>query len=248
MGRAGGAVVLLLAVSVAMASDEPARGASKAGISYAGGQLRIEVQSTTLAAVLTQVARLTGVSIELPEGAAEEQLGVVDLGPGPAREVLAALLSDSHFDYLLLASDADAGRLQNVLLTPRGKKGDAAGAANNALARSNPRVFPRGAGSSPEPTQVAETPAVAPAVAPPESAPADPNPASPPNAAAQPEAVAPTSTRPVPPPTQTWPGAMAPPANPTAENMSQQLQQMYQQRAQMNQAANAATAASPGVK
>ena len=52
-----------------------------------GGQLRIDVLGTTLADVLAKVAALTGVTIDLPEAAKDERLPVVQLGPGPAREV-----------------------------------------------------------------------------------------------------------------------------------------------------------------
>src|ERR1019366_7267878 len=66
-----------------------------AKISYVGGQLRIDAFDVTLADVLVKVSALTGVIIDLPAGAGNERMPVVELGPGTARQVLAELLSDS---------------------------------------------------------------------------------------------------------------------------------------------------------
>src|SRR6516162_1743156 len=64
-------------------------------ISCTDGQLRIDALDSTLGDVLTKVAALTGVKIETPAGASSERLPVVKLGPGPARQILASLLSGS---------------------------------------------------------------------------------------------------------------------------------------------------------
>jgi hypothetical protein len=98
-------------------------------ITYEDGQLRIEALDSTLADVLRKVASLTGVTIDIPAGANSERMPVVDFGPGPARQVLASLLSDSGFDFLIQASGTDPGKIQNVLLIARDKKGSGSNGA-----------------------------------------------------------------------------------------------------------------------
>src|SRR5271157_5019108 len=87
--------------------------ASPLKISYVGGQLRIDGLGLTLGDVLTKVAVLTGTTLDIPPGASSERLPVVKLGPGPAREVLAALLTGSNFDYFIQASVNDPQGIQN---------------------------------------------------------------------------------------------------------------------------------------
>ena len=139
-------------------------------ISYVGGQLRIDALDSTLADVLTKVAALTGVRIDVPAGADSERMPVVELGPGPARQVLASLLSDSNFDYLIQASDADPEKIQSVVLMPREKKG--AGPMGRMLAA--------------RPSRGPSARAVAPPAKPEEApAPDSPVPSQPENAAAE---------------------------------------------------------------
>jgi hypothetical protein len=96
--------------------------AAAPGISYTDGQLTINVLNTTLSEVLGKVAKLTGVVIDLPADAGAEKLQIVELGPGSARQILASLLSESNFDYLIQSADNDPEKIQSVLLMPRGKK------------------------------------------------------------------------------------------------------------------------------
>jgi hypothetical protein len=181
-----------------------------------------------LADVLTQVATLTGVKIDIPAGASSERMPVVELGPGPARQILAALLSDSNFDYLIQASDADPERIQSVLLMPREKKGSGINGADVvARASRGPDV----AAAAPPEAPVADSPV------PPAAAEANSNPAP---AAAPPTPVQPDQTGQFPllqPDTTNpaKPGALTPPATLNQDSINQQLQQMYQQRLQMTQ-------------
>src|ERR1019366_8041606 len=122
-----------------------------AKISYVAGQLRIDAFDVPLADVLQKVAALTGVIIDLPPGARNERLPVVELGPGTARQVLAELLSDSAFDFLIQSSSADPDKLQSVLLMPRDKKGGGTTTADgtarpprgtSAMAAAQPEAVP----------------------------------------------------------------------------------------------------------
>ena len=223
-------LALLFFAGVAMAQDAAPPVSDKPvappKISYVDGQLRIDAFGSTLADVLATVASLTGVNIDIPAGARNERMPIVELGPGPARQVLASLLSDSNFDYLIQASNTDPDKIQSVLLMPREKKG---GATNVAEAAPIPSRGPFGRVAQPEPAN--DTPATAqpeatlssqPSVAPP-----DP-PATPPSMSggAFPIPLAQPGTS---------PGAMTPPPVLNQQNITQQLQQMYQQRMQMIQ-------------
>ncbi|HEV2423834.1 MAG TPA: hypothetical protein VGZ29_03295 [Terriglobia bacterium] len=206
-------------------------------VSFTGGQLRIQGQDSTLASVLVKVAALTGVKIDIPAGANSERLPAVELGPGPARQVLAALLSGSNFDYLIAASDTDPGNVGSVVLMPRqniaGSSGTDAGAP--AFRGRYARVV-----SPPPPDEATETDS--PPAAELERAVADaPSavPASPSNISASSE---PVQTDQALSPASlsnksglTTQGAMSPPSSLDSQTINQQLQQMYQQRAQMTQ-------------
>src|ERR1035437_8714624 len=91
-------------------------------ISYVGGQLTINVLDSTLADVLAKVAALTGMKLDVPPGASAERMPVVELGPGPARQVLASLLDESTFDFVIQASATDPEKMQSVTLMTREKK------------------------------------------------------------------------------------------------------------------------------
>lgn len=255
-------LALLLCASAANAQDIQTESATPAPapekppqvrkeISYVDGQLKIDALNATLADVLAKVAALTGVKIDLPEGATSEPMPVVDLGPGPAREILTSLLRDSNFDYLILASDNDPEKIQSVVLMTREKKGSGANAIE-AVAR--PIRSPYSRAAAPPPRQEEPAPPDPPAPVQPENTVAGVNS---PNGPTQPDPSAPSpspqpdsstsslSTQPdlsvQPPfgqPLQTnippvFP--VPPPAVMNQQNINQQLLQMYQQRVQMLQ-------------
>ena len=147
-------------------------------ISYADGQLKIDALDSTLADVLTKVAALTGASIEVPPGATAERMPIVELGPGPVRRILASLLSDSTFDYVIQASDLDPERVKSVLLIPREKGGAGANATEVA---ASPARGPFGRRAAPP-----EAPAPEPVAAQPEPVAAAAISSNPPPAPTQP--------------------------------------------------------------
>jgi hypothetical protein len=253
--NAGCLLALLLLAPAAIAQNEPPAVAAPPApqrtpaipptVSYAGGQLKIGAPDSTLADVLTKVAALTGMKIEVPPGAESERMAV-ELGPGPARQVLASLLSESSFDYVIQSSDEDRESVRSVLLMPRGPKGNGTERTDQA-ARPSRSPFVR-AMEAPEPS-AADSPVPALPGNAPDAAALDSQP--PP---AQPD----PSMPPAPPPAQPQqpgsprPGALTPPATLDQQSISQQLQQMYQQRAQMvqqeRQAGPPAPLANPGNK
>jgi hypothetical protein len=215
-------------------------------ISYVDGQLRIDAFDITLADVLTKVADLTGVIIEIPPGARTEHLPVVQLGPGTARQVLAELLSDSTFDFLIQSPSADPEKLQSVLLIPRDKKGGGASTADGAARPPRgPSALAAAQPEAPVPdSSVPAQPEIAAPAASSLNAVAEAPPAQPSTPPAQ-TAALPDLPMQMPsslqqdPSAMSRPGALAPPATLTPQSINQQLQQMYQTRVQMIQPAAA---------
>lgn len=85
-------------------------------VSYENAQLTIVAPNSTLADILRAVRRQTGAEIEIP--AAPERV-VTNLGPGPAREVMAELLNGSRFNYVLLGSTTDSTLMTRVVLVAK---------------------------------------------------------------------------------------------------------------------------------
>lgn len=86
-------------------------------VSFHNGMLRIHAERATLAQVLFEVQRQTGAEIAIPAGAESEEIAA-NLGPAPAREVLAALLNGSRYNFIFVGNTR--GRtLQKAILSVR---------------------------------------------------------------------------------------------------------------------------------
>jgi len=83
-------------------------------VSFQSGQLTIKAPNSTLGDILNAVQALTGAEVDMPGTGSERVVG--SFGPGPARDVLAALLYGSHFNYVLLGSETDPQALNRVML------------------------------------------------------------------------------------------------------------------------------------
>jgi hypothetical protein len=242
------AVMILRGTLAAQAQDVVAyTSPTEPEVSYVNGQLRVHALGLTLAQVLARVAGAIGVKLDIPAGAGLEPMPVIELGPGPARDVLGSLLTESNLDFVIQGSAADSGRVQSVLLFVRDRRSAAAVAAE-ASART-----PRSPYARVRPEETAPPENAAPALenaapAPPENASADIPAVSTPSEGAD----APQAAR-IPQPIQSSGlsggsveqlngqriAPMSPPVSLTQQNITQQLQQMYQQRMQMQP--NAAT-------
>jgi len=86
-------------------------------VHYSQGQLTIVAENSTLADILRAVRAQTGAAVEVPPNATERV--VTHLGPGPARDVLAALLNGSHFNYVMLGSAAHPDSVDRIILTSK---------------------------------------------------------------------------------------------------------------------------------
>ena len=198
-------------------------------VSFDGKQLTIIANNSTLADILTAVRASTGAEIDVPTGASGgAHLTEVRLGPGPAREVLASLLSWTDFGYIIQASDKNPQGIQSVLLVAR-SKAPAGGASSPGALASQSRGGGNRPAPEPEPIPVVIPPPVNP-VPPPEPAPsAD---------------VAPLGLE-QPPVHQTLEAPPNPQQFRTTDQMVHELQNMYQQRLQMQNVPPSPTAIKP---
>ena len=84
-------------------------------VTFESGMLRIHSDKATLSEVLYEVQRQTQAEIAIPAGAEQEKV-VADLGPAPARDVLAALLNGSAYNFIFVGDELS---LERVILTRR---------------------------------------------------------------------------------------------------------------------------------
>jgi hypothetical protein len=84
-------------------------------VTFENGMLRIHAEKATLSEVLFEVQRQTQAEIAIPAGAEQEEV-VADLGPAPARDVLAALLNGSPYNFIFVGNELT---LERVILTRR---------------------------------------------------------------------------------------------------------------------------------
>lgn len=86
-------------------------------VEFENGLLRIHTERATLAQVLFEVQRQTGAEIAIPAGAESEEIAV-ELGPAPAREVLATLLNGSRYNFIFVGNTRGRN-LQKAILSVR---------------------------------------------------------------------------------------------------------------------------------
>jgi hypothetical protein len=84
-------------------------------VTFADGMLTIHADRVTLAQVLYEVQVQTQAEIAIPSGAEQEQV-ISDLGPAPSRDVLAALLNGSPYNFIFVGNES---ALERVILTRR---------------------------------------------------------------------------------------------------------------------------------
>ncbi len=107
------APLLPAALSAAAAPPPPPK--PLVTVTFENGMLRIHTEKATLAQVLFEVQRQTQADIAIPAGAEQEEV-VADLGPAPARDVLASLLNGSPYNFIFVGNELS---LERVILTRR---------------------------------------------------------------------------------------------------------------------------------
>ena len=222
-------------MAVAQLPASAAKSDQPHGISYSQSQLTIDVANVTLAELLLRISAVTSVKIDTPVEANSVRLPVVKRGPGPARDVIASLLREMHFNYIVQASETDPLTIQSILIVPADIRENSELSTDTARMARLGRFRTEGEAAA---AQDSASPAASGAIQNPnESSPqsvtsspgtnnAAPLPAAPESASAIAQPMSSGALR---------PGALATPPvlNPSA--ISQQLQQMYAQRVQMIQ-------------
>ena len=127
-------------------------------VTYRDGQLTINAENSSLAAVLELIAQKTGAVIEVPPGSGLERI-VEHTGPGRADDVLARLLNGSPFDFVIVGSPQPPHDLMQVLLSLRGPDAAAPTIASAAPVQPNPVNNPS-LYTPPEPPPVTAVPYV----------------------------------------------------------------------------------------
>ena len=84
-------------------------------VTYEKGMLSIHADKATLSQVLYEVQLRTQAEIAIPAGAEQEKV-IAELGPAPARDVLAELLNGSPYNFIVVGDELS---LQRVILTRR---------------------------------------------------------------------------------------------------------------------------------
>jgi len=111
-----------------------------ARVSYQGGLLSISAQNSTLGEILRDVRKLTGASIEIPQGSGANERVVTHLGPGAPRDVLAGLFNGSSFNYVMLGSSSDPTAVSSVILTAKPSSSGDTQAAPTVAANVNEEI------------------------------------------------------------------------------------------------------------
>ena len=102
-------------------------------ISYAGGQLTVSADNSSLPDILSNVMKITGARLEGTRPPESDRV-FGKFGPGTPRDVLNSLLAGSHYDYILIGGLDDPGEVRQVLLSQHGSALQGVGTAGNQAA------------------------------------------------------------------------------------------------------------------
>jgi hypothetical protein len=91
----------------------------KVTVAFQNGLLSVSADKATLAQVLYEIHMQTGADVGVPAGAEQEKV-VAALGPAPPRDVLAALLNGSPYNFIIVGSSSNPNVLERVLLSQKG--------------------------------------------------------------------------------------------------------------------------------
>jgi hypothetical protein len=111
----------------AEAQAQPQHTVTPPKVSCKGNTLSISANYSALGAILSEIQKCTGVKFDAPE-MARTSLVFDELGPGPANDVVASLLTASGFDYIIGASATDPEKIENIVLLTRADQKDAGSA------------------------------------------------------------------------------------------------------------------------
>jgi hypothetical protein len=87
-------------------------------VSFRNDLLTVWAEKASLAEVLNEIHHQTGADIAIPSGAEQDQV-VANYGPGPAEQVIAALLNGSRFNFVTVGAPDNPAKISSVILIPR---------------------------------------------------------------------------------------------------------------------------------
>ena len=137
------------AAAVSAPAPAPVAPPRKVEVSYSHGKLRIWANKASLSEVLAEVHRSTGAEMTIPPGAGQEPI-IANLGPAPPREVVAALLNGSPFNFVITGSDNDPSQLRGIFLTMRQGGGGDSGISFPAIQVGQAQAEPDQTVASPD--------------------------------------------------------------------------------------------------
>ena len=88
-------------------------------ISFAGGQLTVSADNSSLTDILSNVMKITGAHLEGTRPPESDRV-FGQFGPGTPRDVLNSLLAGSRYDYILIGGLDDPGDVRQVMLSQHG--------------------------------------------------------------------------------------------------------------------------------
>ncbi len=88
-------------------------------VTYRNGELTIKARNAPLVDILRAVCSQIGAVLDFSSERTDPILAAV--GPAPAKEVLASLLHDAHFNYAMAESPDDPNALASVIVFPKTK-------------------------------------------------------------------------------------------------------------------------------
>ncbi len=104
-----------ITASGAAAPPPPVR---KVEVTLQDDKLRLVSNKASLAEVLNELRTQLNADIGVPVGADQEVVAVM-LGPGTQREVISKLLEGSRYNFIIVGTDADANKVERVILSPK---------------------------------------------------------------------------------------------------------------------------------
>lgn len=125
-GKAGAAsssvapssVPAVVASNAPASAPEPPKPVPTFQVDFSNGKLKVVAERATLGDVLRAIGRKTGANVSLPPRAEQDPV-IANLGPGPARDVISALLDGVPYNVILMGSGADLSQVTRIVLTPR---------------------------------------------------------------------------------------------------------------------------------
>jgi len=94
----------------------------KVEVTLQDDKLRLVSNKASLAEVLNELRTQLKADIGVPVGADQEVVAVM-LGPGTQREVISKLLEGSRYNFIIVGTDADANKVERVILSPKSPGG-----------------------------------------------------------------------------------------------------------------------------